>query len=66
MLRESFPESFRIAVVADLDKKSKKTDAKGKDSWTSMYMTGTLHRQGSTYSISWDAPAELTTAVSGR
>lgn len=34
-----FPERFRIAVIADLDKKSKVKDANGKDVWHSVYQT---------------------------
>ena len=34
-LRERFPESFRIGVISDLDKKSKRSDKE----WYSVYMT---------------------------
>ena len=33
---DTFPDSFRLAVIADLDQSSKK---EGKASWTSQYMT---------------------------
>ena len=56
---DTFPESFRIAVIADLDQTSKR---EGKASWYSLYMTGTLRRKGETYEVAWDAPAELATA----
>lgn len=35
----SMPEKFRIAIIADLDKLSKKTGADGKAVWHSKYMT---------------------------
>ena len=34
-----FPERFRIAVIADLDQKSKVKNAAGKDVWHSVYQT---------------------------
>jgi hypothetical protein len=33
------PENFRIAVIADLDKKSKLKTGDGKEAWHSVYMT---------------------------
>ncbi len=36
---DTFPDSFRLAVIADLDQSSKK---EGKASWTSQYMTVSL------------------------
>lgn len=33
---DTFPDSFRLAVIADLDQSSKK---EGKQSWHSLYMT---------------------------
>ena len=42
-LRRRFPNNFRIAIIADLDKKSKMKDAKGKEAWHSKYMTVCLH-----------------------
>ena len=86
---DTFPESFRIAVIADLDQTSKR-----EKSWYSIYMTvrsltphpeqpyflrtrsphahlprpsprlpqGTLRRKGETYDVSWDAPADVSTA----
>ncbi len=56
---DTFPDSFRIAVIADLDQSSKR---EGKQSWYSLYMTGTLRRKGEAYDVSWDAPAEVATA----
>ena len=56
---DTFPDSFRIAVIADLDQGSKR---EGKQSWYSLYMTGTLRCKGEAYDITWDAPAEVATA----
>ena len=56
----SFPESFRIAVISDPDKKSK---VNGKHEWRSQYMTGTLRRRDETYSVEWDEPASVGTAM---
>ncbi len=56
---DTFPESFRLAVIADLDTASKRA---GKESWFSLYMTGTLRRRGEAYELAWDAPAEVATA----
>lgn len=56
---DTFPDSFRIAVIADLDQGSKR---EGKQSWYSLYMTGTLRRKGEAYDVTWDAPAEVATA----
>lgn len=56
---DRFPETFRIAVIADLDQTSKKADGK---QWKSTYMTGTLRRKGESYDIKWDAPAEIVTS----
>lgn len=65
-LREKFPEVFRIGVIADLDKRSKRKDAKGKESWHSTYMTGTLKRTGDLknqkYSLQWDEPTDVSTS----
>jgi hypothetical protein len=55
-----FPESFRIAIIADLDKRSKSSDGKA---WKSIYRTGTLARKGSSYSMAWDEASEVTTGV---
>ena len=56
---DTFAESFRIAVIADLDQASKREGGK---SWYSVYLTGTLRRKGEAYDMSWDAPVELATA----
>ncbi len=56
---DTFPESFRLAVISDLDQKSKRD---GKEKWFSIYMTGTLRRKGETYDMTWDSAAELETA----
>ncbi|RYG44008.1 hypothetical protein EON67_12245 [archaeon] len=61
-LREPFPTSFRVAIIADLDKRSKRKDAGGKDVWHSRYVTATLTRTGSAYALQWDAEAEVETA----
>jgi hypothetical protein len=55
-----FPETFRIAVISDPDKKSK---AKDKAEWRAQYMTGTLRRNGETYAVSWDEPASVGTGM---
>ena len=55
-----FPNTFRIAVVSDPDKRSKVTD---KMEWRSKYMTGTLTRDDEKYSISWDEPVDLHTPL---
>lgn len=59
LLRERFPETFRIAVIADLDKRSK---VKDKSLWRSPYMTGTLKRTGDKYSLAWDEPIDVLTS----
>jgi len=61
---DKFPESFRIAVIADLDQKSKKENGK---QWFSYYMTASVKRHeldatSSSYEIAWDDPAEVTTS----
>jgi len=49
-------------VIADLDKSSKtKLDGKN-EVFMSKYMTGTLSRSGESYSIEWDAPADVYTS----
>lgn len=67
-VRRAFPSTFRLAVIADLDKRSKTGDG-SKALYHSIYMTGTLTRStGSSsggeerYSVEWDAPAAVTTA----
>lgn len=59
LLREKFPDTFRIAVIADLDKSSK---VKDKNLYRAPYMTGTLKRTGERYSLEWDAPVDLVTS----
>lgn len=61
-LRKPFPTAFRIAVIADLDKRSRVKDAKGKEAWHSKYMTGTLRRSGDKYAVEWDPAADVFTA----
>ena len=61
-LREPFPTRFRIAIIADLDKRSKRKDESNKDQWHSKYMTGTLYRDSDKYRIEWDAPIDVTTS----
>jgi soluble calcium-activated nucleotidase 1 len=56
----TMPERFRIAIIADLDKLSKKTED-GKTFWLSKYMTGTLLRSGETYTVEWDGAVDVTT-----
>lgn len=67
-VRRAFPSTFRLAVIADLDKRSKTGDG-SKALYHSIFMTGTLTRStGSSsggeerYSVEWDAPAAVTTA----
>jgi hypothetical protein len=55
-----FPETFRISVISDPDKKSK---AKDKAEWRAQYMTGTLRRTGESYSVTWDVPASVGTGM---
>lgn len=57
-IRRALPDSFRIAVIADLDKRSKSSDGK---KWHSIYMTGTLARRDDTYRVEWDEPTEVWT-----
>jgi soluble calcium-activated nucleotidase 1 len=64
---DRFPDRFRIAVIADLDKDSK---MEGGKTWRSKYMTGTLKRNegggggeaASQYEVKWDAPADVSTS----
>jgi soluble calcium-activated nucleotidase 1 len=56
---DKFPETFRIAVIADLDQRSKKENGK---QWSTTYMTGTLRRKGESYDIKWDSPTEMATS----
>jgi soluble calcium-activated nucleotidase 1 len=72
-----FPDSFRLAVIADLDQRSKREGRDAGKLWHSIYMTGTLRRAGGElalagpgaaagasaggYSMAWDAPAEVQT-----
>lgn len=59
LLRERFPETFRIAIIADLDKRSK---MEGGKLYRAPYVTGTLKRTGEKYSVEWDAAVDLVTS----
>jgi hypothetical protein len=55
-------QPLTIAIVADLDKKSKVTTSK-KPNWKSIIKVGSLGMPSSTsYSVSWDKDFEISTA----